>query len=299
MRHSRSLLNTFWDKTRITCGLTVTGVGKIMGVSKSTASAYLSGLCMPSKTKVIALCEACGIDYDTGYHEFSKAYNTWEKNHPGCIRNGNSFKKVSESTVSVPLYTPEPTEDQLSSFNIPPKKVDNRGKYRRTCDTINTFWSRKKIELGISYREISEAIHKPITTVSHYFTGHMVPSVDTVKAICKVFNVDYAVGAAEFVKIANEYSERNNRYHYKNAVQQLQDVAAGATQPAVPEPVVQPIIPEPVTPASVDYLELLYGKISFEDFQLIYTAAKTKEDILPFVYGQIDYKTYCQIAAAL
>lgn len=275
MRHSKSRTNTFWDKTRIACNFTLSDVGNIMGVGRTAAGAYLSGLCMPSRSKVAALCEACNIDFDTGYHEFSKAYNTWEKNHPGYVRNGNSYKKVASSSkglVDTPLYTPE-LED-LSSFNV--------GVGHRSRDTINNFWSNRKVEKQVSFKALAKATNKPLTSVRNYFIGRMVPDEDTIRIICDLLDVDYDLGVAEFAKLSNVGRHRSNKTKKaKKATKVITHEVSSATA------------------STVDYLELLYGKVSFEDFQLISTAAKTKDDVLPFVYGQVDYKTYCQIADIL
>ena len=275
MRHSRSSHGTFWDKTRIEHNLTIDDVGRIMGVGRTAASAYLSGLSRPSKAKATALCEYCGIDFKTGYHEFTKAYNAWEKRHPGCVRNGNSYKKVattSDPFGDVPLYMPEPID--LSAFNIDGEPSRKSGGLSR--DTINNFWSNKKVEKKLSFKDLAKATNKPLTSVRNYFIGRMTPDDETIRALCDVMEVDYDQGVAEFAKFG-KVARRRARGAKK----------ARATDKAT------------VTAPVVDYLELLYGKVSFEDFQLLRTAAKTKEDVLPFVYGQVDYATYCQIATTL
>lgn len=291
MRHSKSSHGTFWDKTRIACGLTVKEVGAIMGVGTSTASAYLSGICRPSKTKVAALCERCGVDLTKGYHEFTKAYADWEKEHPGYVRQGNAYKKVEDTPElfgQVPLYFPELEDNvDLSAFNVeaePKHRGRRKGSPMRI--TQDNFWFQKKDEKKISFRELSTKVNKPLSTVRNYFIGRMLPDEDTIKAICDYLDVDYTQGAIEFDKIRNA-RKRRVKTRRKAAVAVTPKVEAVATEAVSPKS------------STIDYLELLYGKVSFEEFQLIRTAAKTKEDVLPFVYGQVDYSTYCKIASTL
>lgn len=292
------IIDNFWNNKRKEFDLSIGDVAKIMNVGKSTASSYLAGICMPSKDKIFALCAYCNVDVATGTHEFSKAYNTWEKHHPGYVRNGNSYTKIKkEPVVEAPLYVPELEAEPT------PKKHAKKGGDTRKLDTINNFWTQKKLEKGVSFSDISKAIDIPATSVRNFFVGRMVPADETVAKLCAYMDVDYQTGLDEFKTIAAgcEVSRRRRRSRKTAvAVAPAAEVKAKAKTKAKIKTRVKAKPEAKVATKEIPaYLEKLYGKLAFKDFMDICLNTKTREDVLHLLYGNVDYDTFCQVVDSL
>lgn len=277
-------LNNFWTKKTIECGLSMKDVAKIMKVSVSTARGYFSGLCRPSKDKIEAICDRCNVDIVDGTHEFNKEYNLWESRHPGCVRSGNSYMRADTAKAKgkhIPLYTPE-----LAA-----------GSHRGRCDagvspTLDgTFWSKVRATKKMSFLGLAKMLDNPLTSTRSYFTGRMMPTPEIAAKICDFYEVNLDEGFAEFNKLHEAYwKDRRVKKQKKieEAAEPIYVAPVTATEPAPEEP-----------KTAGDYLAVLYGKIPFEAFQLIYSSSKSAEDVLPLIYGVVDYNTYQLVAAAL
>ena len=290
-------LNNFWTKKTIECGLSLKDVAKIMEVSVSTAHGYLSGLCRPPKDKVEAICSHCDVDVIEGAHEFNKEYNLWESRHPGCVRSGNSYMRADTAKARgkrVPLYTPELAADSR-------KKRCDAGVSITLGDT---FWGKVRATKKVSFKELAKQLNTPLTTTRSYFTGRMIPTPEIATKICDFYGVNLDEGFAEFNKLHKSYWEdhRTKEKQRKTQVSAAFEKAVAALEAG------EPIYVAPVTTtgpapegskAPVDFLEVLYGKIPFSAFQLIYSSGKSAEDVLPIIYGVVDYVTYQQVAATL
>ena len=271
------IIDNFWNSKRKEYGLSIGDVAKIMNVSKSTASSYLAGVCMPSKDKIFALCAYCNVDVATGTHEFSKAYNTWEKHHPGYVRNGNSYTKAKKTTIiETPLYVPELKEE------VKTMKYPNKSRASRMHDVVNNFWTQKKVESGLSYNDIAQALNMPMTSTRNFFTGRMSPDDKSLSTICELLGVDVQEGRDEFAKLRKKRKANAASRAHKKAAKKT------ATEVKTEAPVAAAV-------SVPDYLESLYGKISFKDFTALCSGTKSKEDVLPFLYGNVDYDTFCKI----
>lgn len=278
-------LNNFWTKKTIECGLSMKDVAKIMEVSVSTARGYFSGLCRPSKDKIEAICDRCNVDIVDGTHEFNKEYNLWESRHPGCVRSGNSYMRADTAKAKgkhIPLYTPE-----LAA-----------GSRRGRCDagvspTLDgTFWSKVRATKKMSFLGLAKMLDNPLTSTRSYFTGRMMPTPEIAAKICDFYEVNLDEGFAEFNKLHEAYwkdrraKKKQRKAQVADAFEKAAAVEAIETTPEEPK-------------VSIDYLEVLYGKIPFDAFQLLYSSNKSAEEVLPTIYGVVDYDIYCQVAAAL
>lgn len=146
------------------------------------------------------------------------------------------------------------------------------GKARASTDT---FWSNKRVESGITLKDLSDYLKMDSTRVCRILSGQILPSTMTAIAICDLFDVDYAVGAKEFVKANQAWDKAQHKREKQNQVMRdvLQEKRA----------------------ESHAFMEALYGAISYDDFKAIMVGKVAKPDIPEYLYGRVDYDTYTRL----
>ena len=156
--------------------------------------------------------------------------------------------------------------------------------------TYSNFWTEKRNSAGVTNTDIREylKLSKDTTTIAKYFTGEIMPKDDTIKAICNMFDVDFATGKAEFEKI-------NADYH--NKPQKTAEVA----NTVVPSVTVAPVVvPETTTKKKSetikpdindDVIKCIYGEVSYDEFFTIKDLIDSNtgdERLLELIYGKVD-----------
>lgn len=92
---------TFWNKVRVTAGISCRELADLMGVSVGTIGNWFGGHCVPLEENIVKLCNFFDVDYDTGYNAFVQASRAWhaEKNTPNRERL-YSDKEISSKITS-------------------------------------------------------------------------------------------------------------------------------------------------------------------------------------------------------
>ena len=84
---------------------------------------------------------------------------------------------------------------KAESSNKRSKYGDNRRKAR---GRKSTFWNQKRINAGVTYRDIGEYLHCSTSLAGRFFTGQVVPKDEYIDSLCDWFGVDRIVGEREF-----------------------------------------------------------------------------------------------------
>lgn len=154
-----------------------------------------------------------------------------------------------------------------------------------------TFWNKQRIEKGFTLKEIGELINKHESVTGMYFSGQVLPTDATAKALCDLFDIDYNTGNLEFQHAHREWkAEHGAPVVYSS--RQSKGTADTATKDtgAVKEFKVE------------DILTQLYGVLSCEDFIKVYDSFLRNESITNFaelIYGKFDFFTYRKILEAV
>ena len=141
----------------------------------------------------------------------------------------------------------------------------------------DTFWSKQRIEKRMTIKEIADTIGLPEKKVGGYFTGMLMPSEQTIRDLCELFDVDYHTGNLEF-----QHAHRNWRAEH------------GATLKYTSKRGRKKSIS-----SAEDILETLYGTLSCHEFIDIYNVirgeASAKVNPMKILYQKVDFDTYTAI----
>lgn len=162
----------------------------------------------------------------------------------------------------------------------------------------DTFWSKKRVEAGITIKELAEGIGVKKSTLCAYLIGVTVPKEPVIRAMCDWFGVDYIEGEREFIKAYRAYDAQT---HGKSVV-----AVANSKKRVVEERVKSVAVNKEVSEVAVGMSEetkrneitkLVYGKVS----QDVYEAVRVVEfdKLLQTVYDKVDYVVYETIRSIL
>lgn len=141
----------------------------------------------------------------------------------------------------------------------------------------DNFWSKKRVESGMTIKEVAEYLGESEKTVASYFSGFLMPHNASVKRICEMFDVDVSKGRLEFENAHTKYKAEHAptlkytaRKKKPGEINNIEDVFLN-----------------------------LYGVVSCSEFIDIYntTIGRASEDIdlMGILYGKVDYKTFSKI----
>jgi transcriptional regulator with XRE-family HTH domain len=163
-----------------------------------------------------------------------------------------------------------------------PRKKCNRPITRAAHTFKDNFWSRKRVESGLTIDMMAEKVGLTSSTAGRYIIGMQIPEDEVIQRFCDLFNVDFMVGKGEFTKMHRSYKTGSNKLvaSYKGPKPVRSDVG--------------PIIDdEPVTESNANLIELLYGKVPYADFiKIIEILDQTNATSLEDIYGKVDFATF-------
>jgi transcriptional regulator with XRE-family HTH domain len=124
---------TFWNKIRVTAGISCRELADLMGVSVGTIGNWFSGHSVPLEKNIVKLCDFFDVDYDTGYNAFVQASRAWhaEKNTPNrerlysdkelpskttSTKSDDSFVLANAEDIESPTL-PSATQIKISDFS--------------------------------------------------------------------------------------------------------------------------------------------------------------------------------------
>ena len=148
----------------------------------------------------------------------------------------------------------------------------------------DTFWNRKRVEAGITQRELAELLKVSDSTVSNWLTGLSMPENDMINKFCELFDVDFPTAHTEFYKAHKSYVAKKHLGN-KYAVVGENKSCDKSDNKADNKP---------------DIFEIVYGKLSYNEFNKFVELCGNKTDNpLRCIYGKVDFDEYNRIADIL
>lgn len=244
--------DTFWGRLKGAKGYNLSDLAEVVGVSQPTITQYMKGDGIPTDEGIKALCELFNVNFTEGKKAFIKDY---QKRHPGKVWH--------------------PRDKNL------PKPPPNKG----TRTYKDNFWSRKRIEKGLSGKEIADALGVNCTGVYNWFTGRNIPSDDNIRKLCELFEVDYKTGKQEFFNAHNEW------YSWKHDDKKVCKFTQGDNVSLKASKI----------DAGSRALKLIYGNIPqrlYQEVEHRIVQGRYKE-VFRFLYGNIDVDTCYEVMSVL
>lgn len=136
----------------------------------------------------------------------------------------------------------------------------------------DTFWSKMRVEAGLTLKEVAEAIGvSSEKTLGNYFSGQSMPSERMIATLCDLFDVNLLKGTQEFTKAHKAWdSERQRSIKYRK------DKPSTSPEESAESETGQPTI-----------LELVYRKVPYDVFIKICQDSANTRDILELIYGKV------------
>lgn len=161
---------------------------------------------------------------------------------------------------------------------------------RRPRTFKDTFWCRKRVEQNITVQEIADAVHLSTGIVGMYLTGQRMPTDETIKQLCDLFDVNFLEGKSEFVKAYKLWDSEPHRVVKYRSEQQVTKTPKETIDTSMAKK------PQNV-PESV--LEVLYGKLPQKAFKAILEGTESEIDPLEYLYDKVDFDDYMKIYNAM
>ena len=153
----------------------------------------------------------------------------------------------------------------------------------------DNFWSRKRVEAKFTIDDIAKYLGKSRAATGMYFTGQIMPPQDCIKLLCSLFGVDELEGEREFRKAVKAYDL---------LVAPKKAELTCNTEPVVEEDDAQMEFESIVEPNN-DIFKLVYGKLSFEEFNTFFDLVAKGSNPLELIYGKVSFDEYKAIADVL
>lgn len=153
----------------------------------------------------------------------------------------------------------------------------------------DNFWSKKRVENGVTLKDVAKLIGSTETAVGMYFSGQLMPNESIIRALCDLFDVDFNTGYVEF-----QHAHRNWKAERHSTVKHSVKMNKETVCDEVAE------IPcEDATKNVETILEQLYGELSCKDFVAVYDCImrgrQNTVNLAELIYGKFDFITYNKI----
>lgn len=183
------------------------------------------------------------------------------------------------------------------SAKVPPTVKSTKPANRVVTDD---FWGKIRKESNLTIKEITELleINRSHKTVNQYFTGHLMPSDNIITRICNLFDVDFAVGKAEFIKLNKAYWG-DKCQTTKKANLAIPEPTATTTEDKTPTTGTS-LSANPITDKCVG--RLIYGNVSYDEYNLIKNIVgdnASVSDLPRLIYDKVDYDTFNKVLEIL
>lgn len=158
---------------------------------------------------------------------------------------------------------------------------------------IKNFWNEIRVEKNIRYKDLAELFpnYRSQTTVAWWFSGQLMPKDNQIKTLCDLFDVDFETGKAEFEKahavwesthhcgerISTGESERTN-YAPRGDGNASMMVTEGASDAKM---------------HNTDIFALIYGKVDYPLFRkFCELVGNDYKRALELIYGRVTYDEF-------
>ena len=156
-----------------------------------------------------------------------------------------------------------------------------------------TFWNELRVAQGASIIELADTYGVSRGTISNWFIGKYIPPDNVISKLCTRFNVDVKVGQREFRKAHKQWVKQHG-----DDIEQVSifDTITEADLATFDTPEPEIAAAEPVEEdTDVDLCRILYGKLSFEDYERFRAAAQDGNDPVEFLYGKISFSEFNEL----
>lgn len=166
----------------------------------------------------------------------------------------------------------------------------------------STFWNELRVKNGYSYQDLADTLGHDMSVVGKWFTGHTVPKEKSLRELCDLFGVDYALGKEEFVKAceAKKSAKRKNSKHTSN-VKKSTTVAVVPKKDADSDAGIFKDGPIEAIESSIlkKVLKSVYNKLDFDDYEDLRTRMLEGGDPREILYKKISFEDYIEFAYSL
>lgn len=162
-----------------------------------------------------------------------------------------------------------------------------------------TFWQQQRLNKKVTLEQAANTMSIDYSYLSKCLSGAVLPSTPMAYRICDYFGVDYIKGAEEFNKAHNEWiianpgkTKNRDKVHTRKYVvpeDHKAEVVSTASQPEI----------QPVGSLSDNLLELMYGMVSYMDYENIRTGNLSGKKLLETVYKRVDFEMFWEILQAM
>lgn len=165
-----------------------------------------------------------------------------------------------------------------------------------------TFWNELRVNNGYSYQDISTALDKDIGVVGKWFTGQCIPQKASSDEVCDLFGVDRELGYSEFKK-SHETWQPGRQSKKAEALPKAEIEPTWFEPDRDPEPVVECSVENEQPRVSNDIiskmLKAVYGKFSFDDYENLRTLMLEGDDPREILYGKVSFEEYIEFLNAI
>lgn len=157
------------------------------------------------------------------------------------------------------------------------------------------FWNKLRVDHHLRYIDLAEKLGGSESRWGAYFSGQTMPNPTSVRQLCDLFEVDYDTGYQEFAKAHAVWSSsaHSQRRYITNGHPETSAKITSSTP--------DDIRPDTQVKIHPDVLAILYGNIQYDVFVNIQNmvADSKVENIPELIYGKISYEDYCKILELL
>ena len=170
----------------------------------------------------------------------------------------------------------------------------------------DNFWSKKRVEQNVSVQDVAELLNINVKTAGSYFTGQQCPHEEQIKIICDFFDVDIIEGTREFINAHKQYDATHKRVLAASAKKPNESKKVKAAKVTETANETDIIIPKDTSIKVVGFTDnrkviekILYGTLSYDDFELFKARLDGVGDPLELIYDKVDYRTFRRVEKAL
>lgn len=172
--------------------------------------------------------------------------------------------------------------------------MPNAGK---TCvsTSTDTFWNQKRIEKGVTLKDMADDLGVHLTSLSTWLTGAKLPATPTAIKICDYLGIDYVTGAEEFNKIHEEWISAHSGQTKKRSKIRQRKFCVSDVSKSKPDTSNEIVVPTKTLQELAErsrVQKILYRKISYEEFVDIMSLDLNVDNALKALYGKVDFDAY-------
>ena len=146
--------------------------------------------------------------------------------------------------------------------------------------SILTFWTKKRLENGLTLEDLSELMKIGYSTLSKELTGEKAMPPENVAKLCELFDVGLREGKRQ-AKIAHSAWVVSHRLTENDSEDEM------------------PIVPADTVTEEVDVsdsiLRKIYGNIPYDDFLTIQENGVKSRETLEILYDKVDFDTFMKL----